>query len=356
MLQLLTSQTSAIEDILEIHTVSKSPSFYYKTMLNDQEVKFKEIPTSAQGDCGFEALGIERKKAIPLLLNASEDTIMRGLLRNEIKAAFYQGELANIFTVHLHQVRVKEFFDIYENIQNNYIEQEKLDSLLDSFCLEKEIFEDYVWQQGQDDSLIPVHRALYGNNQAEENIHMLHTYASEDGKIRNHFTSLKVVDPIEQNQSLDNTDKSKNTLCSSMLVTLKGVGKRVKNVGIEIKEVGKRIVKSNNRSLGTLFGCMAGFTVGTLLVTEGIGGLPLVGDPSLLSVPYKIVGVLLGTGGNLSSYIGASIDIITNEKTVFDLINLGYQNTCGNKFVTSFIRKRHYPFITSEKLPLKEPK
>jgi hypothetical protein len=143
-----------------------------------------------------------------------------------------------------------------------------------------------------------------------------------------------------------------------MTNTLKGTGKKIKIAGAEIKNVGKRIIKSNNLSLGTLFGCMAGLTVGILLVTEGAGALPLVGDPSLFPVHYKTVGVLLatGTGCNLSSNIGASIDIVTNEKTIFDLIYLGYQKTCGHRYVTSLIKKRHYPFITSKQLPFKEPK
>ena len=88
-------------------------------------------------------------------------------------------------------------------------------------------------------------------------------------------------------------------------------------------------------SLGTLFGCVGGFIIGTLLVTEGVGSLTLIGNPLSPPVSYKIIGVVLatGTGGNLSSYIGASIDIITNEKTIFNLVNVCCQKVQGNKLV-----------------------
>ncbi len=91
-----------------------------------------------------------------------------------------------------------------------------------------------------------------------------------------------------------------------------------------LKSIGKQIWKSNNRSLGTLFGCMAGCIMGTILVIQHSASISIVGNPS--SLPYQIIGILLaaGTGGNLSSYIGASIDILTGEKTLFNLVEYLY--------------------------------
>jgi hypothetical protein len=122
-----------------------------------------------------------------------------------------------------------------------------------------------------------------------------------------------------------------------------------------------RIVKSNNRSLGTLFGCVAGGIMGIVLVTtEYQASFPLFGNPH--SIFYQICGVLLsaGVGGNLSSYIGASIDIITGEKTIFDLIQY-LSSLCCKKTpedrslpIREPIEHRHFPFITSSESMMEE--
>ncbi|OGT47488.1 MAG: hypothetical protein A3F17_07140 [Gammaproteobacteria bacterium RIFCSPHIGHO2_12_FULL_41_15] len=74
--------------------------------------------------------------------------------------------------------------------------------------------------------------------------------------------------------------------------------------------------RSNNRALGVLSGCI----VGLLLIRQHQAFITLVGNP--LSLSYQIIGVLLatGTGGNLFSYVGAGLDILTGEKTIFDLV------------------------------------
>ncbi len=43
--------------------------------------------------------------------------------------------------------------------------------------------------------------------------------------------------------------------------------------------------------------------MGTLLVTADSGSLPLIGNPAVLPVAYKVIGVLLatGTGGKRQS-------------------------------------------------------
>jgi hypothetical protein len=87
----------------------------------------------------------------------------------------------------------------------------------------------------------------------------------------------------------------------------------------QLSNLGQRIIKSNNRTLCTLVGCLGGLITGSLLVAADMGSMPLIGNPSELPLAYKLVGILLatGTGGNLLSYIGASIDVITNENTIF---------------------------------------
>jgi len=129
------------------------------------------------------------------------------------------------------------------------------------------------------------------------------------------------------------------------------------------KHLALRIFKSNNRSLATVFGCLGGLTIGIILVVEHQVSIAIIGVPD--SVAWDIVTVLLatGTGGNLSSYMGATVDILSNEKTIFDLIG----SFCRKKPETKraetkpeieiidgrFIlpsetqRHTHFPFITS---------
>ena len=124
-----------------------------------------------------------------------------------------------------------------------------------------------------------------------------------------------------------------------------------------IKKMGIRIFDSNNRSLGTIFGCMGGFALGLTAVLSQKANLPILGIPE--SIAYKIIAVCLSTGigGNLASYIGASIDILTNEKTVFDLVEYclvhwGCMNPRQPPVQALDVEqveehKKHFPFITS---------
>lgn len=91
-----------------------------------------------------------------------------------------------------------------------------------------------------------------------------------------------------------------------------------------MKNLAKRILESNNRELGILFGCIIGAILGVIVMTQHDGAIPIVGNP--VSLPYQIIAILIaaGTGGNLTSYIGAGIDILTAEKTIFDLIKYYY--------------------------------
>jgi hypothetical protein len=140
------------------------------------------------------------------------------------------------------------------------------------------------------------------------------------------------------------------------------------NLKLSLKSIAERIQKSNNRSLGTLFGCMAGCAVGTILVVKHAASLSIVGNPTAL--PYQIIAVLLatGTGGNLSSYIGASIDILADEKTIFDLMKYLCQCCRPEKVVAENKKEalgiaptmpkieehKHFPFITSNKNAAKD--
>ncbi len=126
---------------------------------------------------------------------------------------------------------------------------------------------------------------------------------------------------------------------------------------VTVKQMGIRIWDSNNRSLGTILGCIGGFAVGLTAVLSHDANLPILGVPN--SIAYKIIAVCLATGigGNLSSYIGASIDILTNEKTIFDLIEhclvrWGCMQKRQPSPQTAEVapvegHKQHFPFITS---------
>lgn len=86
----------------------------------------------------------------------------------------------------------------------------------------------------------------------------------------------------------------------------------------------KRVRHLNNRDLAILFGVFIGMLVGIYGIFLGhftnvsvLG--PVVNHQSVL---FKLLAVVLsgGTFGNLLSYVGACIDIITNHRTIFDLL------------------------------------
>lgn len=84
-----------------------------------------------------------------------------------------------------------------------------------------------------------------------------------------------------------------------------------------------RLQKSNNRSLGTVFGSIVGLVLGIILVTQhAIYSLPFIGTNN--TTIYQIIGVVLaiGMGSNLSSFIGATFDILFNEYTIIDFITM----------------------------------
>jgi hypothetical protein len=58
--------------------------------------------------------------------------------------------------------------------------------------------------------------------------------------------------------------------------------------------------------------------LGIVLVTQHQASIAIIGVPSSTFLQVITVLLAMGTGGNLCSYIGACVDIITGERTVFD--------------------------------------
>ncbi|MFN8769509.1 MAG: hypothetical protein ACK5Z5_09925 [Neisseriaceae bacterium] len=85
----------------------------------------------------------------------------------------------------------------------------------------------------------------------------------------------------------------------------------------------KRVRHLNNRDIAILFGVFIGMIVGFYGIFLGhFTSVPVLGIVvSGRSWPFKFLAVVLsgGTFGNLLSYVGSCIDIITNHRTIFDL-------------------------------------
>ena len=96
---------------------------------------------------------------------------------------------------------------------------------------------------------------------------------------------------------------------------------------IMMKKLGIRIHQSNNRVLGTLLGCIGGFILGYFTIISHQAILPIIGMPTTTTT--KIIALVLsaGIGGNLTSYVGACIDIFTNEKTIVHFIAYCFKRT-----------------------------
>lgn len=84
----------------------------------------------------------------------------------------------------------------------------------------------------------------------------------------------------------------------------------------------KRVRHLNNRDLAILFGVFLGMGVAIYgIFFAHFSNIPVLGSPSGHSIWFKIAAIILsgGTFGNLLSYVGSCIDIITNYHTIFDL-------------------------------------
>ncbi len=85
----------------------------------------------------------------------------------------------------------------------------------------------------------------------------------------------------------------------------------------------KRVRHLNNRDIAILFGVFIGMSVAVYgIFFDHFMAAPILGNVIERSNWFKIGAVILsgGTFGNLLSYVGSCIDIITNHKTIFDLI------------------------------------
>ena len=89
-------------------------------------------------------------------------------------------------------------------------------------------------------------------------------------------------------------------------------------------ELHKRVRHLNNRDFAILFGVFIGMSVAIDgIFFQQFTVAPILGNVIDRSIYFKIGAIILsgGTFGNLLSYVGSCIDIITNYKTIFDLID-----------------------------------
>lgn len=66
-------------------------------------------------------------------------------------------------------------------------------------------------------------------------------------------------------------------------------------------------------------------TLGIVLVSTHKVSIAIVGVPSSSILDIITVILAMGTGGNLCSYIGIFVDVITGERTVFDGLRTIYE-------------------------------
>ena len=88
------------------------------------------------------------------------------------------------------------------------------------------------------------------------------------------------------------------------------------------KKLHKRVRHLNNRDIAILFGVFIGMAVAIYgIFFRNFAIAPILGNVITESIWFKIGAVILsgGTFGNLLSYVGSCIDIITNYRTIFDL-------------------------------------
>ncbi len=84
-----------------------------------------------------------------------------------------------------------------------------------------------------------------------------------------------------------------------------------------------RVRHLNNRDLAILFGVFLGMIIAIYgLETKHFSNIAVFGTAFGRSLIFKFVAILLsaGTFGNLLSYVGAAVDILTNHRTIFDFL------------------------------------
>ena len=83
-----------------------------------------------------------------------------------------------------------------------------------------------------------------------------------------------------------------------------------------------RVRHLNNRDLAILFGVFGGAVVAIYGILSGhFSSIAVLGSAFGKNWFFKVVAIILsaGTFGNLLSYVGACVDILTNHQTIFDL-------------------------------------
>lgn len=71
--------------------------------------------------------------------------------------------------------------------------------------------------------------------------------------------------------------------------------------------------------------------MGIVLVIQHQATIAIIGVPSSTVLEVFLVFLAMGSGGNLCSHIGAFVDLITGEKTLFDGCVWVYQWWKGRK-------------------------
>ena len=87
-------------------------------------------------------------------------------------------------------------------------------------------------------------------------------------------------------------------------------------------KIHRRVRHLNNRDLAILFGVFMGMIIAIYgLETKHFSNIAVFGTAFGRSIIFKFIAILLsaGTFGNLLSYVGSAIDILTNHRTIFDL-------------------------------------
>ena len=96
------------------------------------------------------------------------------------------------------------------------------------------------------------------------------------------------------------------------------------------RKIRHRITHLNNREIAIVFGVFTGMFVGAYGIFFGhFAAVPVLGEAVERSFGFKLGAVILsgGTFGNLLSYVGACIDVLTNHRTIFDLFNWRYKGS-----------------------------
>lgn len=95
------------------------------------------------------------------------------------------------------------------------------------------------------------------------------------------------------------------------------------------KKIYHKIRHLNNRDLAIVFGVIGGIFIGIYgIFFKSFINVPVLGSSIGHGLLFKTIIIILSGGvfGNLLSYVGSCIDILTNNKTIFDLLKFASYN------------------------------